>query len=174
MNIREQLLVEHSKDNTDRIRKYIGVDKDKLQELMDCFFSNTYRVSQRSAMVVSSVFDHTPQMINPYVLSLIDGLAEPNQHIAIKRNALRILQSVPIPEEKTTVLFDHCLENLIQKNEPVAVKAFSMTVMLQICKSFPELKKEVIPVLEIELERNESAGVLNRGKKVLLALHKLK
>ena len=173
MIIREQLLVEHSKKNTELIREYIGNDKVKLALLMKCFFKEEYRVSQRAAMVVSDVFDHRPELIQPYVNKLIENLNQDQYHIAIKRNSIRILQYVEIPEEKTAELFDHCLNNLISVKEPIAVKAFSMTVLFNICKSFPELKHEIIPLLELELERNESAGVLNRGKKLLKALQKL-
>ena len=124
-------------------------------------------------MVVSSVFDHSPELIMPYVNKLIENLNQDQHHIAIKRNSIRILQFIEIPEDKTAELFDHCLENLNSVKEPIAVKAFSMTVLFNICKSFPELKYEVIPLLELELKRNESAGVLNRGKKMLKAIQKL-
>lgn len=173
MNIRNQLLITHSKANTQIIRVYIGLNNERLQELMDCFFSNEYRTSQRSAMVVSDIFDHHPLFIEPYLFQLIDNLNNPNQHIAIKRNTLRILQFVTLPEDRISGLFDTCLTYIIAAYEPIAVKAFSMGVLLNICKLFPELKQEVIPVLEIELERNENPGIVSRGNKVLKTLRKL-
>ena len=173
MNIRDQLLVEHSKKNTERIREFIGNDEQKLAALMECFFKNEFQVSQRAAMVVSAVFDHSPKLIAPFIPKLIDSLTKGQYHVALKRSTIRILQFIEIPEKKTSVLFDHCLNNVVNVKEPVAIKAFSMKVLLNICKIFPELKHEVIPVIEIELERNESAGVINRGKKVLQALRKL-
>jgi len=173
MQIKAQLLTEHSKKNTDRIRKYIGTNERKLAQLMNCFFANEYQVSQRAAMVVSAVFDNSPELIVPFTHQLIDHLLTETFHIAIKRNIIRILQFVEIPEEKVSVVFDHCLQNIVSKNEPIAVKGFSMKVLNNICDHFPELKHEVIPVIQLELERNESAGVLNRGKKVLEALKTL-
>lgn len=172
MNIRAQLLLEHSKTNTKRIREHIGRDKVRLEELMNCFFAEEYRVSQRSAMVVSDVFDNAPALLDPYIAALIKNLKSEN-HVAIKRNTLRVLQFIEIPENQISELFDHCLENIVSVKEPIAVKAFSMTVLLNICKRFTELKHEVIPLLELELERNESAGVNNRGSKILKALNKL-
>ena len=173
MNIKEQLLVEHSKENTNKICAYIGNDKSKLDLLITHYFAKEYRISQRSAMVLSAIFDHNPNMVKPYINQLIDGLKDNKHHVAIKRNTIRILQFVEIPEDRMSELFDLCLENIISVKEPIAVKAFSMTVLLNVCKKFPELKLEVIPILELELERNESAGVINRGKKVLKALHRL-
>lgn len=173
MNIRAQLLVEHSKKNTDAIRSYIGQERNLVKELFDCFFSDETRVSQRAAMVISAVFDHDPHLVLPYTEELIENLLNNSQHVAIKRNTIRILQFMELPESQTSAVFNHCLENIISVKEPIAVKAFSMTVLLNICKKYPELKQEVIPILELELERNESAGVLNRGKKVLKKLNQL-
>ncbi|MFT6166675.1 MAG: hypothetical protein ACJAV5_001055 [Vicingaceae bacterium] len=173
MNIRAQLLVEHSKRNTERIRKFIGNDEPKLAILMEYFFKNEFQVSQRAVMVVSDVFDHSPELITPFTHRLIENLIQGPYHVAIKRSTIRILQFIEIPEEKISALFDHCLNNVVSVEEPIAIKAFSMIVLLNICESFPELKHEVIPVLEIELERNKSAGVINRGKKILKALLKL-
>lgn len=172
MNIKEQLLVAHSKANTEKITDYIGSNQTRLKELMHCFFSNEYRVTQRAAMVVSNCFDTHPELMNPYITSLINNLSQENLHVAVKRNTVRILQFISIPEELISPLFDHCLNYLIDSKEPTAVKAFSMGILYNICKIYPELKHEVIPLLEEELKRNESAGVLNRGKKVLTKLNR--
>ena len=173
MDIKSQLLVEHSKKNTELIRDFVGEDPNRIAALLHCFFSQELKVSQRAAMVVSAVFDNTPAALVPYTTQLIDNLINNTQHVAIKRCTIRILQSVQIPEDRMSIVFDLCLQSIIDVKEPIAIKAFSMSVVLNICKNHPELKHEVIPILTLELERNESAGVLNRGRKVLKTLQKL-
>ena len=173
MNIREQLLVAHSKENTQKITMYIGTDEKRLDELMQCFFSNEYRVTQRAAMSVSDCFDLHPQLMQPYVEQMVDNLSDPKIHVAVKRNTVRILQFIDVPEEHTSALFDHCLSFLIDSKEPIAVKAFSMGILYNICKKYPDLKVEVIPIIEEEIGRSESAGVLNRGKKISKKLYQL-
>lgn len=173
MNIREQLLVEHSKENTVKISKYIGGDKARLDELMKCFFSDTYRVSQRSAMVVSYYFDEYPQLMEPYLQQLIVNLEKENLHIAVKRNSVRILQFVSIPEQHLSSLFDRCLHFLVDQEEPIAVKAFSMQIVYNCCKRYPELAQEVTPIIDSLLEYSESKGILARGRKIRKLLAKL-
>ncbi|MEQ8624570.1 MAG: hypothetical protein RJQ00_06945 [Vicingaceae bacterium] len=174
MNIQKQLLVEHSKANAKKIAKYIGESKWRLAELMDCFFCNHYRVNQRSAMVVSEIFDKNPRLLEPFKKKIILQLIEEELEVAVKRNSIRILQFQKIPEELTAPLFDCCLKFLRDTKEPIAIKAFSMTVLFNICKRFPELKSELIPILEGELNQNESKGIQSRGKKVLKQLRMLK
>mgnify|MGYP000529530988 CR=1 FL=1 len=170
MNIREQLLIEHSQSNAQKIVDYIGTNPQRLQELMKCYFSKEYRLSQRSAMVVGKCFDSHPGMMGKYIPQMCEILEEKDLEIAVKRNTVRTLQFVAIPEELQAKLFDRCLHFLIDSNETIAVKAFSMTILYNICKAFPELKMEVIPLLEDLLKRCESPGIKNRGNKVLKKL----
>lgn len=174
MNIRQQLLAEHSKANANKIANYIGESKQKLAEIMKCFFSNQYRVSQRSAMVVSEIFDRNPELIEPYKKKIILQLKKEDLEVAVKRNSIRILQFQEIPEELTATLFDYCLNFLTNAKEPIAVKAFSMTVLYNSCKRFPELTSELIPILEQELNQNKSKGIQSRGRKVLKQLRMLR
>ena len=173
MNIRDQLLEEHSKANANKIVKYIGDSEEKLAALMDCFFSDNYRESQRSAMVVSLLFDLKPNLIEPFKEEIILQLQQKDLEVAVKRNSIRILQFQEIPEAFAAPLFDSCLGFLMDSREPVAVKAFSMTVLYNLCSHFPELKSEVIPIIKQELHQNESKGIQSRGKKVLKQLNKL-
>ena len=173
MNIRTQLLITHSKNNTNKIVDYIGNDIEKLADLMNCFFSAEYRVNQRSAMAVSALFDKDEKMMQPYISQMIANLDNENIHVAVRRNTIRILQFVKYPEQQIAALFDHCLSYLIEPKEPIAVKAFSMAVLYNICKIHPALKAEVMPLLEEELERTDSTGVKSRGRKVLYQLQQL-
>ena len=173
MNIKDQLLKEHSKANTKLIVNYISSSEELLSELMHCFFSNTYRVSQRSAMVVSYFFYLYPKMMEKYKKKIILNLKEDGLEVAIKRNSLRILQFQEIPENLTAPLFDCCLQYLIDRKEPIAVKVFSMTILYNCCKKYYDLKSELIPLLENELYHSKSKGIQSRGRKVLAQLRKL-
>lgn len=173
MDIHKQLLDTHSKANTNLITSYIGTDSVLLDELMACFFKNEYRVSQRAAMVVSNCFDQHPILMQPYIEKMILNLESDHIHVAIKRNTIRILQFVDIPEMYQSQLFDRCLSFIRNRNEPIAVKAFSMTIVYNICKQYPELVSEVIPIIENEVNYTESKGIISRGKKVLAQLYRL-
>eukprot|EP01031_Cornospumella_fuschlensis_P001081 gene1081-1357_t len=68
------------------------------------------------------------------------NLKQDNLHDAIKRNTIRVLQTVEIPEELHGIAADICFQYLSNHEEAVAIKAFSMTVLFNLSKHYPELK----------------------------------
>lgn len=97
MDIKAELLKEHSRQNAMRIAEYVSQDPAGFKLLMDLFFANEYRVTQRASQVVSICSDFHPEFIRPYLKRLILNLRK-NVHVAVKRNTVRILQDVDLPD----------------------------------------------------------------------------
>lgn len=173
MNIRDQLLLEHSKHNSELIRDYIEEDQKKFRVLFNLFTGNEYRVSQRAAMVISACFDKSPKLVEPFKVELIDYLLTKSPNVAVKRNTLRILQFIEIPSSYQARLFDYALEALYSLKEPIAIKAFSMQVAYCICVDFPDLKMELEEVIHLNMKHSQKAGIHARGKNILKKLQKL-
>ena len=172
MNLREEILKEHSKKQTQKIVSFIGDDIKLFAQLMNLFFANEYRVTQRSAWVVSECFQNHPELVDVYLKSLIENLN--NQvHDAVKRNTLRMLQFITIPKDLQGMAFENCMKLLLNIEEPIAVKAFAMTVLSNICKQEPDLKNELKIVIEEQLPYG-SPGFKSRANKVLKEWQKLK
>lgn len=168
MNIKLQLEQEHSKENTLAITDYIGIDKARFAELMDLFFEGNNRIVQRSSWVVSHVADRHIHLLHPYIEKMVDNLNNP-VHVAVKRNTVRIFQDINIPDELLGKVADRCFTYLDDPKEAVAVRAFSMTVLYNICQKEPELKNELRLVIEEHIEYG-SPGFKSRGKKILKKL----
>jgi hypothetical protein len=173
MNLYQEILREHSKENVKKITDYIGTDEDRFAELMQIFLKGDATTIQRSSWIVSECAEEYPFLIKPYFKNLIDKLHEPNIHPSARRNIVRIWQFVEIPEEFIGEIYDICFRYLTG-NEAIAVVVFSMTVCLNITKHFPELKTELRVTIEDLLlkQQNCSAGINSRGKKVLAELKK--
>ncbi len=172
MNIEKQLALEHSKPNALLIVNFIGDDQKKFKELLAVFAKGDVRLTQRAAWPLSIVLEQYPALAKnhvPFFVSLLDI----QLHVAVKRNVLRLLQTIPIPESELGTLADKCFQYLHDRHEPIAVKAFAMTVLYKICLLEPELKNEVIPTIE-DMLPFASGGILARGKKVLAQLAKIK
>ncbi len=172
MDIEKQLALEHSKPNTLLIVNYIGEDKKKFKELLEVFAKGDIRLTQRAAWPLSYVLEQHPNLAKHHIPFLVQLLDKP-LHVAVKRNVLRLLQTIPIPESELGPLADKCFQYLRDRHEPIAVKAFAMTVLYKICLLEPALKNEVIPTIEDMLPFG-SGGVVARGKKVLAQLAKIK
>lgn len=173
MDFRTQLLKEHSKQNSMLIVKHINGDQARFDEFMHCFFTDEYRVNQRAAMVLSACFDLHPNLVEKHVDQLVKNLNKTDLHVALKRNTIRILQEIKVPDHLESGLFDNCLKFIQDPKEAIAVKAFSMKVCLNICQNYPELKHEVVPAIEDAMSYSESKGIHARGRAMLKELNKL-
>ena len=165
MNIRDEILKEHSKKQTRKIATYIGTDETKFRELMELFFANEYIVTQRGAWVVNECAEKHPELIRPYLKKMLDYLATPDLHIAVKRNTMRILHYVDIPKNLlgrvATISFDF----YASPSEAIAVKVHSMYVLEKICKMEPELIPEFRLLFEQQLPFAPPA-IIACGRKV--------
>ena len=143
MDIKAALIREHSSAMRDKIVAYVGDDKKRFEELIFLMLTSEYRVAQRAAWPVSYCVENYPELIKPWLQKMIKKLDEKNIHDAIKRNSLRILQTVNIPEKLCGELYNKCYKFLHDINEPIAIRVFSLSVMENISTKYPELKGEV-------------------------------
>ncbi len=171
MDIRKELELEHSKKNTTKIVNEICRSPKKMNELMQVFINSPYRISQRAAWPLSYIAEKRPELLANYYDLLINQLNATDNHPAVTRNILRAFQFVDIPEEHQGNVLDVSFNLLNNPNEPIAVKAFSMTVIFNLSKKYPD----IIPELKASIESlmpNASAGIKNRGNKILKAIQK--
>ena len=152
MDLKEALLREHSKTQTNKIIKFIGNDKSRFNKLVEIFLKGEYRITQRAAWPLSYVAIKHPELIKPFFLKLVKKLSEPDNHPAITRNILRIFEEVEIPEKYHGVLINSCIKFIMDVKYPIAIRAFAITVAAKICIHYPDLKRELILIL-VELKK---------------------
>jgi hypothetical protein len=172
MSFREELLKEHSKRHTVYLMKKIGPNQASFDVLIGLFLGDEYRVTQRASWVVSHCIDEYPWLIENHLRAIIENLQKP-VHVAVKRNTLRILQFIDIPEDLMGLTADLCFSFLNSGKETIAVKIFAMTVLFNIVKKYPELDYELKISIEEQMPFG-SGGFKSRGKKILKALAKIR
>ncbi|WP_143165108.1 hypothetical protein [Chryseolinea serpens] len=96
----------------------------------------------------------------------MDFLNKPGIHHAVKRNTLRLLQYIELPKRLQGRVADLCFQYLQGKGEPIAVKAFSLTVLQRILEEQPELGSELKIIIEDQLAY-ASPAFRSRAMKVL-------
>jgi hypothetical protein len=166
MNLKETILEEHSKKQCDKVVRYIGNDKKRFGELMKLFFKGEYRLTQRAAWPMSYCVGNHPELIQPYFKPLLDNLAKKDLHDAVKRNSVRLLQSVEIPKKYNGKLMNICFD-FIQSNETAsAIKVFSLTILQNLSKQYPEILPEIKLVIEERWE-HETAAFRTKAEKIL-------
>lgn len=160
----------HDASIRDRIVSYVGDDTEKMAVLMTFFLDQTYhwRYNQRAAWPVSKIAEQRPDLVQPYIGNMMAASREA-RHDAVKRNTVRILQFVPIPEELEGVVFDLCYTWLNDPAEPVAIRVFSMTVLTSIAEKYPEMADELRSCILLHYD-NGTAGFQSRARKTLKRL----
>lgn len=169
MNLKEAILKEHSKRQTIKIVRWVGEDKKRFNELMNLFLTGEDIVKQRSAWAFSYSAIAHPLLVKPHLKKLLENLKTPGLHDAVKRNTLRLLQEINIPEDLQGLATEICFTSLTSVQEPIAVKCFAMTTAANICKQHPELARELKMLVE-DMLPHASAGVKSRIKRTLKQL----
>jgi hypothetical protein len=170
MNLKDALLREYSRAQMLRITDYIGEDPKRFRELLTLFIGDNYRITQRAAWPLSHCVEKHPHLLDKYLTTLLDQLEKPH-HNAVTRNIIRLLQFADIPDNEAGRVMNLCFDRLMQAGEPVANKAFSLTVLANLAKRYPEIKNEILLCIETQLP-NASPGFRARAKQVRRQLEK--
>lgn len=169
MDLVKIILKEHSKKQRDLIVNYIDNNPKRFAELVDVFLKGPYRVTQRASWPLSYCIELNPNLIKPHLRTLFNAVQQPGAYDAVKRNIIRALQYVKIPKTYHAKAIGVCMQFLQDGKEPVAIRVFAMTVLANLAKEIPELKNELIPVIE-DMMPFGSAGFVSRGSKILKEL----
>lgn len=166
MNFNQKLEQEHSKKITLEIVNEVFMHPKRIDDLMDIILNGPSNLSQRAAWPMSYIFEEKPHLITPYFNPLIKLLNQPNKHDAINRNILRSLQFASIPKKFQGAVLDSCFKLLTSSQEPIAIKIFSMTIIHNLSKEYPDIIPELKSSIETILP-NASTGTKNRAYKIL-------
>lgn len=156
----------HSKRQAMAIVEFIGDDAQRFAELMKLFYAGEYRLTQCAAGIMCYCAERRPELIRPYLPKLLDCLKRDDMHDAVRRNILRLLQYVEIPRRLAGKIYAHCFDFIDDACEPVAVRAFALTVAARIAKSEPDLMNELRLIVRKHLPHT-TAAFQKRAREIL-------
>ena len=172
MNIRTQLLINHSRSNADAVQHYVEQNSTALPELMACFASDEVQVAQRAAMVVGNFGRSHPELLKPWWQDLVSATEDPI-HAAIPRAVIRYFSELKLelPKKIESRLIERCVQAVIAPEEKTATSAFAMKFVTDRAELYPEQAKRLNAAL-IRLIPSGTPGFQNRGRKMLEQLKK--
>lgn len=110
-------------------------------------FSKDPQKSMRAAWLMTHAAFKYPELVKkqlPYIIKLLE---QPNLHTGTIRSSIRLFQELDLPEKYVSKMFDLCLNYTKNSTLPHGVRAFAINVLGIICKKYPDLKHEVLLVL---------------------------
>lgn len=169
MNLLAEIQAQHSQKQRDVIVKWIGRSQHRFDQLFHIFLQGDSCESQRASWPLSNAVLAHPHFILPHFAALLKNLLKPGIHDAVKRNSLRLMQDVEIPEQFHGEVMNICFDYISAMNEKPAIKAFSLTVLQNLMKIYPDIKHEVKTIIESQWDY-ESPAFKSRAKKILKAI----
>lgn len=166
MHLKTEILKEHSKAQTQKFIDWVGTSQTRFDELVQLFLGDEYRVTQRAAWPLSYIAIAHPQLVKKHLPVFVKLLGNPKLHKAVRRNVVRLLQFVEIPKKLHGEVMNYCFDFIADVNEAAAVKAFSLTILENLSKKYPEIKGEIKTIVE-ERWDYESVAFHSRAKKFL-------
>lgn len=130
------------------------------------------KIAWRSTYIIDMLHDLDNDLLADYIPIIIKKLPNETNH-SIKRHYARILTQYDLSKLADGHLIDACFNWLQSEEIPIAVKAHCMLILFKLCKAYPDLKQELILVLE-DLIPYGSKGVVNRARKLLKDLYENK
>lgn len=165
MNLKEEILKEHSKNQAVFLSEYIGSDQKKFDELISYMLSDESVLAQRAAYTFSYTAENDLSLVKKHLAKLIAQL-KIDSHNAVHRNILRILSQLDIPEKHMGMLTDICFNFLINPKEVIALRAFSMEVLYKITLKEPDLAEELVLTIKDGLPF-ATAAYKSKAKKII-------
>lgn len=174
MNLAEAFMEKKfSKKQCNIIVEYIGDNKERFAALMELFFEGGggYRITQRASWPMSYCVRNYPSLILPYYKLLIDNLSKKDVLPALTRNTVCLLQDVEIPKKFHGKVMGICFDFIQSNTSAIAVKVFSLSILQNLSKQYPEIIPEVKLIIE-ERWQHETAAFKSRAKRFLKSVEK--
>lgn len=140
-----------SKSRIYSIAQDVSNDEIAFTKLINLIGNKEYRVSYNASWTASHAVE-----INPNIISEKHhkALLETIQNISIggiRRNIIKIWQHIDIPESQVSDIVDLALKCLSDPKEDIAVRAYAITILQNCLRYIPEIKEEVMFILEIQM-----------------------
>jgi hypothetical protein len=166
MNLREEILAEHSKRQASGIAAYCSTSQEHFDELITLFLEGDYRITQRASWSLSETAKLRPQFLKKHFTTLAGLLDQDDLHGAVKRNVLKIFSEVPFPKRLHGRILSKCFELVEEFKTPIAVKGYSLITLEKMTALYPEIIPE-LKVLVSERALQESAAFNARAKRIM-------
>ncbi len=152
MQLQEMLLAEHSKAQTNYVIAWVGHSQKRFDELVALFTGTDKLLAQRAGWPLSYIANEHPELVKKHLKKIIANLHRPGLHNAIKRNTVRFLQNMEIPEALQGEVMDLCFGYIEDIKEKGAIKAFSLTILYNLSRQYPEILQEIKAVIESRMD----------------------
>lgn len=168
------LLQGQARNTVDEVILWAGDNPAKFKILVETMAGNLDQpIRDRASWALGYIAIDNPNLLKYHWDVFVNLLVNKKTSGPIKRNLVRFMQEVEVPDKYQGKVTDRCFELVNDPQEDIAIRAFAMTVLGNMVDKYPELGCELKISIE-ELLPYASAGLKNRAEKILKKIHQQK
>jgi hypothetical protein len=149
----------------------VGDSRKHFDSLLDIALEEGEPLNWRAAWILDGSDEQHPGLASHAISRMVSSLPG-IESVGVLRILLRLLSRYEVKEEDQGVLIDLCFGYMVTERFPVAVKVHAMQILYNHVLIYPELKDELITVIEDQMDNN-SVGFRARSMILIKQLEKL-
>lgn len=155
--LEEMLMSQRYMHQAQQVMAWVGHSARRFDALVQLVTGDDIKLAQKAAWPMSYVAEAHPDWVIKHLPALMAVIQKPGVHRAVVRSVIRLLQFVDIPEELHGQVMDNCFRYIEDIKEKPAVKAFALTVLHKLSKTYPEILHEIRAIIRSRLEHETPA-----------------
>lgn len=125
------------------------------------------KLSWRSAWILDHATEDKPELLDPILPEIYQELNATGETFdGTVRHLLKFVLRRPVLEDEGGYLIDKCMNWLMLNDVPGAIRGNSLLYLYNIYLLMPDFKNELLSVIEANIEKGCSPGLMNSLKKI--------
>lgn len=168
----EKLLWDSSRRTIDEAAEVLAANDELFPEAIELAHKEKKSISARAARAVFYCSENNPEMIEPYTGLLIETIPH-LENESVAGTWLAIFAKIRLPENEDQIghLTKICFDMLERKCKRISLKVYAVETIYKISQLLPELKNELILVIENTAPYSQLA-YKSHGERILKKLYK--
>ncbi len=158
-----------SRENLALLVRYISDFPEQLEIIMAKALDDSQPENWRAIWMVDKIHEKHPELVAKYLPAMTSFLLM-TQNSSKKRHLLKLISLYDIPDVSMAKLLNYCIDIFTNATVPVAVRVYAMQILYNIAEKEPDFSRELIELIEHEMEFHGSPGIASRGRKLIQKL----
>lgn len=139
------------------------------EELVSLALRNDMPFSSRAAWSLLSLTEQHPELVEPYIMTILDKLNTIENHTQIS-SLLRLFDALKTDLDEYGQLFDFCIHMLRIPLEREYSRAIAMNILVKFARAYPELIPEIKEQIELSMPNFQANHAKRKAAMVLKML----
>lgn len=167
------ILSDSSRKTADAAVRLIEQKPELFGDFLDFSLRDEPQYAMRAARVLALITEKNPSFASSYIIKIMKSLPDISND-GLKRDFIKILglYKIDMDDDNLGILVDFCFKWLNASEEKIAIKVYSMDLLFQVCKHYPDMQNELRASIEDQMEKG-SGAIRSRGNEILRQMAKL-